>query len=65
MKGLKRIAWGVAAGLLLTAGTAAATIYCPAGFYCNDEYDACIAAGELTPYGCWLLRERCYQDACQ
>lgn len=57
-------AWALGA-LLCFCGVASATIYCPAGFYCNKLYDRCIERGEMTEYGCWLQRERCYQDACR
>ena len=52
--------------LAITASaTAAATIYCPAGFYCNDIYDECMSADNgVTPHGCALMRDRCYADAC-
>lgn len=63
---IKPLVLAFAGGLLLVmAGVASATIYCPGGFYCNAIYDQCIADGEMSSHGCWMQRERCYQDACQ
>lgn len=47
------------------SATASAVVYCPAGFYCNEIYNQCMAEGTLSPYGCKLERDRCYEDACR
>ena len=60
---LNVLIFGIA--IAASAGAAAGVIYCPAGFYCNEIYEQCLANGVVTEHGCAMMRDRCYADACR
>jgi hypothetical protein len=64
MKNLKTTLATVVFGVLVSATGNVAAGNCPAGFYCVDLYNECMASGQHLEAYCRAIRDDCIADAC-